>query len=145
MNFLINFIIIFYNKFTNKSLQFVNNNNKGILSNSFSYMIVSFYTNYIIMKIKPKFEYENLNIKINVDGSHYDIDIGTIKNINNLFPKYSYYFFSLSSKNDKLNIKLVLNSPENKNPFNTLNILKYSNKNSPFVYLKKQMKKLILK
>ena len=130
-----------YNKFTNKSLQFLKNNNEEILSNTFSYMIDSFYTNFILMKINPKFEYENLNIKINVGGGCYDIDKGAIKNITNLFSNYSYYFFVLSSKGDKLNIKLILNSTEIKNPFNTLNVLEYSSKNSPSFYLQKTNEK----
>ena len=132
-----------YNKFTNKSLEFkINNNNEKILFNSFSYMINSFYTNFIIIKFKPKFEFENLNININVGGGYYDIEKSSIKNISNLIPKYSFYFFTLSSKGDKLNIKLILDSTEIKNPFNTLNILEYSSKNSPSYYLQNSNEKI---
>ena len=132
-----------YNKFTNKSLQFVKNNGEKNLSNSFYYMIDSFYTNFILIKIKPKFDYENLNIEINVGGGYYNIDKGSIKNIANLIPNYSYYFFVLSSKGDKLNIKLIINSSKNNNnPLNTINVGEYSSKNSPSFYLQSTEEKI---
>ena len=130
-----------YITFTNKSLQFVNNNNEETLSNIFSYMVESFYTNYILIKIKSEIDYENLNIKINIGGGYYDIDKGSIKYIDNLFLNYSYYFFVLSSKGDKLNINLKLNSTENKKPFDSLNILEYSNKKSTSLYLQSSNEK----
>ena len=126
-----------YNKFTNKSLQFISNMFEGTLSNSFHYIIESIYTNFIIIKIKPKIDYENLNIKVNVGGGYYDIDKGYIKNIENLFVNYSYYLFVLSSKGDKLNINLRLNSIANNKPFYALNILEYSSKNLPSFYLER--------
>ena len=110
---------------------------EGTLSNSFNYIIESIYTNFIIIKIKPKIDYQNLNIKVNVGGGYYDIDKGYIKNIGNLFVNYSYYLFVLSSKGDKLNINLRLNSIANNKPFYALNILEYSSKNLPSFYLER--------
>ena len=48
-------------------------------------MVDSFYTNFIIIKIKPRIDLENLNIRIIVDGGYYDINKGEAKYINNLF------------------------------------------------------------
>ena len=124
-----------YNKFTNQSLKFAIDNDEKIFANTFSYMIDSFYTNFIMIKIKSKIEYENVNIKINIGGGYYEIDKGSIKSISNLLLNYSYYFFVLSSNGDKLNIKLIINSTEKNNPLNTLNVREYSSKNSPSFYL----------
>ena len=123
-----------HNKYTNKATNFIRENN-NILTTSISYMVDSFYTKFIIIKIKPKFDFENLNIRIIVDGGYYDINKGETKYINNLIPKYSYYFFVISSKGEKLNYKLSINSNDTENYFESLNVYEYSNKNSPLVYL----------
>ena len=117
----------------NKSISFANDTN--ILSSFFSYMIDSFYTNYIILKIIPNFYIRYLNIKVEVGGGYYVLDKNSDKNIYNLFPKYSYYFFVIASKGEKLSIKFILNSNETEKPFNTLHVYEYSNKNSPNTYL----------
>ena len=48
-------------------------------------MVDSFYTNFIIIKIKPRIDLENLNIRIIIDGGYYDINKGETKYINNKF------------------------------------------------------------
>jgi hypothetical protein len=125
-----------YNRYTNKSIKFINNDNNQILTNSFTYMIDSFYTKFILIKIKPILEIDFLEIKVNVGGGYYVIDKGLMKNLTNLFAKYSYYFFVISSKEEKLNIEFIVNTNEIKKPFNSLNILEYSNKNTPSIYSK---------
>ena len=125
-----------YKRYTNKSIKFINNDNNQFLTNSFTYMIDSFYTKFILIKIKPILEIDFLEIKVNVGGGYYAIDKGLMKNLTNLFAKYSYYFFVISSKEEKLNIKFIVNTNEIKKPFNSLNILEYSNKNTPSIYSK---------
>ena len=49
---------------------------------------------------------------------------------------FSYYIFIVSSIGEKLNIKLTTNTNYTKTPFNSSDIYEYSNKNSPFIYLK---------
>ena len=122
-----------FNKNFNKSISFANDSN--ILSSYFSYMIDSFYTNYILLKIIPNFDISYLNIKIEVGGGYYELDKKYSKNIYNLFSKHSYYFFVIASKGDKFNIKFVLNSNETEIPFNSSYVYEYSNKNSPYSYL----------
>ena len=130
-----------YNKYTNKSIKFLKNyNNNKFLTNDFIYMIDSLSTNFILIKIKPIVELEYLNIKINVGGGYYDIDKGLVKNFINLYANYSYYIFALSSYEEKLRIKLIINTNEIKKPINTLNILEYQNKNSPSIYLQNSNK-----
>ena len=112
-----------YNKYINKSTEFINNdnNNNNVIQKTFSYMVESIYTNFIVIKIKTKFDLEYLNIKIDIGGGYHDIEKGFVKNITNLFCKYSYYFFVLTSKGEKLNFKLIINSNELKDPFNSVN------------------------
>ena len=128
-----------YNKYINKSTEFINNdnNNNNVIQKSFSYMVESIYTNFIVIKIKTEFDLDYLNIRIDIGGGYHDIEKGFAKNITNLFCKYSYYFFVLTSKGEKLNFKLIINSNEIKDPFNSINILEYSNKQSyPIILLK---------
>ena len=122
------------NKYTNKSIKFIANDNNQFLTNSFTYMIDSLYTKIILIKIRPIQEIEYLEIKINIVGGSYDIDKGFIKNLTNLFSKFSYFIFVLSSKEEKLNIKLKINTNKIHKPFNSLNILEYSDKNYPSIY-----------
>ena len=126
-----------YNKYINKSTKFIKSNNNNVIQKSFSYMVESIYTNFIVIKIKTEFDLEYLNIKIDIGGGYHDIEKGFVKNITNLFCKYSYYFFVLTSKGEKLNFKLIINSNELKDPFNSVNIIEYSNKQSPPIILRK--------
>ena len=128
-----------YNKYINKSTEFINNdnNNNNVIQKSFSYMVESIYTNFIVIKIKTEFDQDYLNIRIDIGGGYHDIEKGFVKNITNLFCKYSYYFFVLTSKGEKLNFKLIINSNELKDPFNSVNIIEYSNKQSPPIILRK--------
>ena len=84
----------------NGETQIINNdNNKNDISSfSINYIINSFFTNFIIIKIISKFNIEYLNIKMDIGGGYYDIEKGLLKNIANIYSKYSYYFFVLSSK-----------------------------------------------
>ena len=125
-----------YYKYTNKAIMFVADDNNQFLTTSFSYMIDSLYTKFIMIKIRPILEIENLEIKINVGGGSYEIDKGLIKNLTNLFAKFSYYIFALASYEEKLKIKFIINTNEIQKPINTFNILEYSNKNSPSIYSK---------
>ena len=106
-------------------------------------MVDSIYTNFILFKIKTKFELEYLNIKIEIGGGFHNIEKGFSNNITNLFCKYSYYFFVLTSKGEKLNFKLIINSNEIKDPFNSLNILEYNNKKSSSIFLQKTNKEFL--
>ena len=124
-----------HNKYINKKAKFINDDNKNILTSSFSYMIDSIYTNYALIKITPKFGLEYLNTKINIGGGNFDIDKGLIKNISNLISKYSYYLFTLSSKGEKLNFKLIINSNKIKDPFDSLNIIEYKNRHLPSTFI----------
>ena len=56
----------------------------------------------------------------------------------------SYYIFIITSKGEKLNIKLTINSEEIKEPLDSLNILEYSNKNSPSIYLQNTKEKFAI-
>ena len=127
-----------YNKFTKKSMKFFIKNKK-FLTNSFTYITNSFYTKYILIKIRPLLDIEYLEVKLNIVGGSFDIDKDLMKNLTNLFAKYSYYIFVLSSKEEKLKIKFILNNNNTdiKKPFNSLNILEYSNKSSPSIYSQK--------
>ena len=127
-----------YNKYNNHTIQIINNdNNKNDISSfSINYMINSFFTNFIIIKIISKFNIEYLNIKMDIGGGYYDIEKGLLKNIANIYSKYSYYFFVLSSKDEKLNFTISINSNQIKHPFNSINIYEYSNKHLPYIYLK---------
>ena len=127
----------FYNKYINKSTKFIKSNNNNVIQKSFSYMVESIYTNFIVIKIKTEFDLDYLNIRIDIGGGYHDIEKGFVKNITNLFCKYSYYFFVQTSKGEKLNFKLIINSNELKDPFNSVNILEYSNKQSPPIILRK--------
>ena len=127
-----------HNKYTNNTIQLINNNNNknDISSFSFNYMINSFFTNFIIIKITPKFNVEYLYIKMDIGGGYYDLEKGLLKNITNIYSKYSYYFFVLSSKDEKLNFNISINSNQIKQPFNSINIYEYSNKHLPYIYNK---------
>ena len=133
-----------YNKYINKSTTFINSNNNSIIQKYISYMVDSIYTNFIVIKIKSKSELEYLNLKMDIGGGYHDIEKGLAKNITNLFCKYSYYFFVLTSKGENLNFKLIINSNEIKDPFNTINILEYSNKQSPSIFLQNTNKNTFL-
>ena len=134
-----------YNKYTYKSLEFLKDlNNNNLLISNFSYIIDSLNTNYIIIKIKPKYELDYLDIKFDVGGGFYELEKGSIKNITQLSSKYSYYLFTLSSQGDKLNFKLSTISNTTEKPFNSLDIYEYSNKNSPLIYLEKTNEKDII-
>ena len=134
-----------YNKYTYESLTFLNdNNNNNLLISTFSYNIDSVNTQYIIIKIKPKYELDYLDIKFDVGGGFFVIAKGSINNITHLFSKYSYYLFTLSSIGDKLNFKLSMSSNETEKPFNSIDIYEYSNKNSPLTYLDKTDEKDII-
>ena len=98
-------------------------------------MIDSIYTNYALIKITPKFGLEYLNTKINIGGGNFDIDKGLIKNISNLISKYSYYLFTLSSKGEKLNFKLIITSSKIKDPFDSVNIIEYKNRHLPSTFI----------
>ena len=124
-----------YNKYINKPILF-NNENNNILSTSLSYTIDSFYTSYLVIKIITKDNLNYLNTKMEVGGGYYETEKGAIKNISNLFMGFSYYIFIVSSIGEKLNIKLTTNTNYTKTPFNSSDIYEYSNKNSPFIYLK---------
>ena len=128
-----------YNKYINKSIDIINNNNNN-LTNYVSYMFDSSLTNYIMIKILSKIGLDYLNIKINVGGGYYEMEKGIIKNVTNLILKYSYYFFVLSGKGEKLKYKLIINSNYTTKPFNTINALEYLNKNSPSIYLQNEKK-----
>ena len=52
-------------KYTNRSINFEKYNN-NILSSRFNYMIQTVYTNYIIIKILPKYDLDFLSIKMDV-------------------------------------------------------------------------------
>ena len=54
-------------KYTYKSINFEKYNN-NILSSRFDYMIQTVYTNYIIIKILPKYDLDFLSIKMDVGG-----------------------------------------------------------------------------
>ena len=125
-----------YNKYVNKSIQFIKENNDNIVSASLSYTIDSIYTSYITIKIVTKDNFNYLCTKMDVGGGYYEIEKGVIKNISNLFIGFSYYVFVISSIREKLNIKLTMNTNSTKTPFNSLNIYEYSNKNSRLIYLK---------
>ena len=127
-------------KYTNKTINFINNNN--ILTSTFDYITQSVYTNHIIIKIVPKYFLNFLNIKRDVGGGYYELEKNSTKNITNLFSEYSYYCFVLCSKGEKLNFKLTINSFEIMKPFNALNIYEYSNKNNPSIYLQNSEEKI---
>ena len=132
-----------YNKYSNKSTLFINNSNNNSIQKYIYYMVDSIYTNFILFKIKTKFELEYLNIKIEIGGGFHNIEKGFSNNITNLFCKYSYYFFVLTSKGEKLNFKLIINSNEIKDPFNSLNILEYNNKKTSSIFLQKTNKEFL--
>ena len=94
-----------------------------------------------MIKIKPKIELEFLNVKINVGGGYYDIERDYVLRMIDLYPKYSYYIFIITSKGEKLNIKLTIDSEEIKKPLDSLNILEYSNKIFPTIYLENTKEK----
>ena len=129
-----------YNKYSNISTEFINNSNNNSIQKYINYMVDSIYTNFILFKIKTKFELEYLNIKIEIGGGVHTIKKGFYNNITNLFCKYSYYFFVLTSKGEKLNFKLIINSKEINDPFNSLNVLEYTNKKSSSIFLQKTKK-----
>ena len=123
-----------YNKYNNKSINFIKNNN-DILSSEFSYMIESFNSNNIIIKIIPELSLTFLEINMNEGGGYFELEKNSTNNIANLLSDFSYYFFILSSKGEYLNIKLIFNSNKTEQ-FNKLYLYEYSNKNSPSNYLK---------
>ena len=123
-------------KYINKSIQFIKDNN-DIVTSSISYTIDSLYTSYIIIKIIPKENLAYLNIKMEVGGGYYEIEKDVVKYISNLFSGFSYYIFILSSKGEKLNIKLIMNTNNTEKLLNSLNICEYSDKKSPFNLFKR--------
>ena len=122
-----------YNKYINKTIQLTNNQN-NILNYSFSQTIDSVYTTCIIMKIKLIYKLEYFNIKINIGGGALNINKGVQESILNLLSGFSYYFFVISSKGEKLNYKLEMESDQINKPFNSLNIYEYSHKNSTSIF-----------
>ena len=125
-----------YNAYTNTSIKFIDNKYESLFG-LLTYSINSIYTSVILVKIILKKNYiEYLNTEIDIGGGYYEIEKGLIKNVTaNLFPKYSYYFFIIASKGEKLNIKLILNDQDKEKPFSNINIYEYSNKNAISFYL----------
>ena len=122
-----------YNKYINKSINF-NINNNHILSSEFSYMVESFNTNNIIVKIIPKVYLTFLEINVNVGGGYFELEQNRTNYITNLLSDFSYYFFIVSSKGENLNIKLIFNSNKTEH-FNKIYLYEYTNKNNPSIYL----------
>ena len=99
-------------------------------SEKFLYQMANQYNLYLIIEIIPNYDFEQLNITINLFDGAFDLVVGPSKDIKELWPGLSYYIFMPSYHLQTLNVRIKTNYMPSQ-PFNSIDIYEYEYKDSP--------------
>ena len=115
-----------YINIKNQNLTMLKKNNE--LSSSFTYLVSSYTTKYIALKLTPIYNISYIVVNINAEGV-YNLTNGVDNNVTNLKSRITYYFFLPSTKYQISFINLTMNYMSS-NPFYYFDIYEYSNKSA---------------
>ena len=124
---------ISFDKYFNKTFLSKIKNNK--LNEYFTYIVESFNTKYILLKLKSNINIENILIKIDISNSLYDLSKDNNIYFDNILPDMPYYFKIDLIQYQQANINLNMNYLQ-ENPYNLVQIYELSNINKLNEYRK---------
>ena len=118
-----------YELLSQSSSNYINNISQTITTSNINnqligfsnYLVNNYNTKYIVVKIIPNYNIDNLIIQIDVEGGTYDLSNGVPKKFTNLKSGIIYYFFIPSSELQTNCINITMNLTDNL-PFTFLHI-----------------------
>ena len=98
---------------------------------TFIYQMTNNYdTPHLIIEINPNYNFEQLNISINLFDAAFELKNEYSKDIKGLFPGGTYYLIISSTQLQTLNVGIKMEEMTSQ-PFNSIDIYEYPYKNSP--------------
>ena len=91
---------------------------------SFSYLVYSFLSEYLVIQIIPSYNINYLLVDLNLGGGSFDFEGSQTKNISNLISNNSYYLYVYANSNQTINIYLSMDYTSMQ-PFKYININEY--------------------
>ena len=91
---------------------------------SFSYLVYSFLSEYLVIQIIPSYNINYLLVGLNLGGGSFDFEGSQTKNISNVMFNNSYYLYVYANSNQTINIYLSMDYISIQ-PFKNININEY--------------------
>ena len=113
----------YYDVKGNESISFTSGNNQSSIFGS--YEIRYYKTKFIAFRIKPLYDIDYIEIKINIQGFQFHLYDGFVENVTNIIPGEQYVFFINARIYDIIYINLTTNYVEI--PFTKINIFESRN------------------